>query len=531
MTFQDILNQRSKKIMAIDFDQALMTMVCAENRLEGCRLLAWDTQKTSLSQEEKSIAQFITNFRNENNIMGRNVVLSLSDTDSVVIKYLVMPVLPQEEIMEAAKWQLKEEVHFDLTDAIIDWQIVRELTDEEGLKKNGIIFAIAKREIVEKALSIAAQCHLNVLGITTGPFSHFNLIKRLPQKSPLTSILNISNEESTINIYMNNKLCLVRELPFSLEKLIQSLMGVLVSDKGRVELTREEAENIVETVGIPQDKNQAIRNNIYGGHVISLVRPLLEVLTRELKFSFDYFASSFESPSPTLVYITGQGSGLKNLDTYLSKELNTQILLLPMPERVEAANLLKNGHNKIANVLGAILEARGAVNLLPQEIKEARAELFVGAALRVGTIILTAVFLFTLFIIQFQIKDYQNRLNIARMHLQTIGSVEVTKQKIQAKEDLIAKIQQNEILTEGILKVISTAIPKQIVLDSLEITKAGYSLHLKGKVFAGEQVAEATLTKFMQQMEASVFFAGVSLLSSRANGPVQEFEVNCDLAH
>ncbi len=532
LDFKNILNQRSKRVIVVDFDQALLTIACAESRLEGCRLLAWGTQKISLAQEDiKAIAALITNFKVENNITARDAVLSLSDTDSVVIKYIVMPALPQEEIMEAAKWQLKEEVHFDLTDAIVDWQVVREYTDEEGDKKNGMVFVIAKREVIEKCLSIAAECHLNVLEITTAPFSQFNLIKRVPQKSPVAAILNISHNESTISIYMNGKLCLVRELPFSMEKLIQALRGVLVSDKGRIELSLEEAENIVDTVGIPQDKNQAIKNNIYGGHIISLVRPLLEVLTRELKFSFDYFISSFDLPGPTLTYITGFGALLKNLDTYLSKELNTQLIPLPMPERLEAVNLLQNHHHKIANVLGAALESRSAVNLLPQEIKEARAALLAGASLRVGAIILTAVFLFMLFVAQLQIKDYQNRFNIAQIHLQTIGDIEVTRQNIQSRENLVAAIQQSEIHTEGILKAVSVMISRQIVLDNLEVTKAGHSLHLRGKIFAEEQAAEAALTKFMQKMEVSPFFAGVSLLSSRANGPIQEFEINCDLAH
>ena len=179
--------------------------------------------------------------------------MSISDADGLIIKHLVLPVLPEAEILEAIKWQLKEEMPFALEGAIWDWQLTREYSEEDGARKKGITVAAVKKEIINDYLTIIGNCGLKPMAITSGPFTYAKLLGAYSQNPPCSAVLDIGFKDASLSIYNNNKLSFMRRLSFSAQNLTQSLMGTLVSDKGRVELSYEQAQDIRNTFGIPED--------------------------------------------------------------------------------------------------------------------------------------------------------------------------------------------------------------------------------------------------------------------------------------
>ena len=82
---------------------------------------------------------------------------------------------------------------------------------------------------------------------------------------------------------------------------------------------------------------------------------------------------------------------------------------------------------------------------------------------------------------------------------------------------------------DGILKILSLLVPRDIVLQGLSLED--HRLILTGTVTAGEDVAETVLIEFMQKLEESSFFIEATLLASRKTASAQEFEIKCDLIH
>lgn len=526
-----LFSKSDKKILAVNFHASSIEIVCLKRLAEKFQLLAFDVKKISGANGQSDIISFIDGFRKKNAVHQKDIILSISDCDVVAIKYVVLPVLPDEEILEAARWQLKEEVPFDLADAIFDWCVVRDFTDEEGAKKKGIIFIAAQRESVDEYLSLLHQCHLEATCIVNGSFSYINILKCFSDQLSISAILDVGYGDSTLNVYINNQLSLVRRLPFSVEKFVQSLQGILISERGKIEFSQTEAQEIAEMFGIPQDRTQIIKDHIQAAHIISLMRPLLEILTREIKFSFDYFASSLEAQRPLRLYLSGCGANLKNLDSYLAKELNITVSSLPFPACLDTPTAHKGNQNEILNVCAAALKDETSINLIPPEIKQKQAQLIQKAFLRVAGITVGAIFLLVMFMTEFQIRDYNNRLKIATLHLGTINSVETLRRDISIKRDLMNAIQKNEITVNGILRAISALTPQKIILDDLLLTKSSYHLQIRGKVFADENAAEGLLVNFINQLEALPFFSEISLGSLKTQGNMQTFDIACDLAH
>ncbi|OGX38250.1 MAG: hypothetical protein A3D87_07265 [Omnitrophica WOR_2 bacterium RIFCSPHIGHO2_02_FULL_50_17] len=539
LSFSRLFKKKLERFLVVNFDPTITEVLYVEPLADKLRLLAYDVQKLPSSDKEnkeEAVFHFIEGFLKQNAIVDRDVIISISDADSIFVKDLILPVMSEEEILKAAKWQLKDDVLFDLEKASIDWRALEEFAGEDGVKGVRTIFIVANDEVVNRYLSMIQKCQLDPLCVTTGAFNYTHILEKLPETPKAVAILDVGHTESTFGIYMDNKLNFVRRLPISWEKLMQSLTKVLVSDGGVTQFTYEEAEEITRTVGIPENVTETVRGNVHASHLMSLMRPLLETLVREIKFSLDYFAMNFEKERPSLLYITGDSSNLKNLDKYLSKEFSMNVSYLSLPSYVDTAvleekEIEREDRNKIINAIGAALGGLRAINLLPFDIKAKKLEVVEKAFLRFVSIVMGAILLFSLFVMQFQVHNYQNRIRSAQIHLKTMEDVKNLIQKVKEKEGLVTAIEGNRVPVEGLLKTISAAIPDEIVLDILEFNPHEHRLMLKGTVLAGGEAAEAALSNFLQKLESSLFFTEASFVSSQRSGVDYKFEIKCDVFH
>lgn len=529
------LKNKPKNFLAIDFGRFAIKIAHLESENGNFKLLGYSLKPIlpTLEKGEVTAVDFINNFLQESSFDGRDVILSISDSDVIFINYVVLPVLPEREILEAAKWQLKEDIPYKLESALLDWQVPREYIDREGIKRNGVIFVAAKREAIDRYLSIIYKCNLNPIRVTSSPFNYGPILVRHPQHEPVSAVLDIGYKDTSLCIYYNCKLNFIRKLTFSSEKLTQSLTGTLASERGKVELLPAQAEEIKNTFGLPQDAGQTIRENLKASQIISFMRPLLETLAREIKFSFDYFAANFNAERPQMFYLTGGGANLKNLNKYLSEELNTQISYLPLPGRVDTSVLNKEGlmrdQNQIISAIGAGLEGPRAINLLPIEIRTKKVEFVQKVSLRLVVIFLSILLLFLLFITQFQINDYKNRIKNASLHLQAVEKIKILKQRIDLRDGLICRIQKDQIPVQGILKLVSALIPPEIILNELIFDRPSHGLTLKGIVSAGKDNVETVLTNFIQRLESSLVIVEARLVFSKTAEEAQQFEIECKL--
>lgn len=533
--FDGFLNRkRARGLLSLDFGRAFVKISYFSFSNHSLRLLAYEFKKTSSLEDAAGIESFISDFLRENFISEKKVRLTIFDPNLVVIKFLTLPVLSKEETLEAAKWQLKEDMAFDINNSIIGWEVVKEGVDESGVKKNEIMCVVIEKGFVDKYLSIIDACSLNLTGISIPPHNYENILNSLQvDSSSVIAVLNIGYKDSFLCIYKGGKLRFMRIMAFSSSKITESLTGTLVSDKGRIELSLEEAEEIKKSFGFPKDGAGILKDSIQAMHVISLIRPLLEILVRELKLSFSYFSSTFKEDMPACLYITGGGAGLKNLSDYLNEELSLKVVDLPFPGHINTEAIdeerVRKEHNQIMNMLGAALLVREAIDLLPAEIKTRRVVFFQKVFLRVFAVILGAVFLFSLIMFNLRIQDYHNRLKNAMVHFQSIQKLKILKQKVDKKEGVVNMLRKDKVPSYGMLRQISNIMPDTIVLNELIMDQQKHTVILKGEVSASGSEVESILTGFMERVESASFFSEASLIKSENISGTQVFEIECDL--
>ncbi len=534
----ELIITKVKKLLVIDCSATDIKIVYLESMAKGVEILAADSKKISaatLQDQTRIIDDFIHVFLQENSVVTKNVVINVSTEESIFIKPVTLPSIPESEILNAAKWQLKEDMPFDIESALIDWQVIKEHVDHDGVKQNIFLFAVAREEVIKNYLDMLAPFKFDILAVTTTVFSYENLFRAFPAERPaaIAAVLDIEQEYSTLSIYKNHHLALVRKLPLSWDKFTQALREVFVLEQEKIQLSIEEAETIKNTIGVPEDLSVRVKDHIYAIHIFTLIRPLLESLLRDMKLSFHYFRTNIEEETPALVYLGGYGARLKNLAKYLSRELGVSVQPFPLPEGIKAK--MKNEEwfqsNRLAlmGTLGAGLIDANSVNFLPDEIrlkKETRRQNAFWV-LMVGLGVIGILFFFLM--MQNQIFEYEDRLNNVQGNLSTVEEIKKLQAKIQRREALLDQVQKNTIPVHGLLKIISQLIPEDIVLSELRFDQDAHSLLLKGTASLGQERSQSLLTNFMEKLELSSFINEADLVSSRQTQGEEEFEIKCDI--
>jgi type IV pilus assembly protein PilM len=526
--------KKPRRLLSVDFGQACVKIVYTETQEAAFKLLKYAVKRIAGKDKKSEIANFINDFVRLKSIRESDVALTISDPDAVIVKHIELPALPKSEILEAAKWQLKEEIPFALEEGLIDFQIVREFTDEQGARRNRIAFIVARRRTIDEYISVVRTCNLNPVKVSHPPFDYGNILSLHPESASISAVLDIGYSEASIYIYQNNQLQFIRKLPCGSDRLTRSLTAALISDKGRIELSYAQAEDIKISFGIPQDSDRILKDRIHAGQIVSLMRPFMETLVTELKRTFDYFRAKFDKDS-TMLYLTGGGANLKNLDTYLSKELNMPVSRLAIPDAVDTrGNLLaelETDQNQLISALGAALPGVRTVNLLPPEIRAEKVQLIEKVSLRLTAITAAAVFLFLLSVVNFQARDYKKRLSNARTHLGNIGQLKSLTQGVIAYNNLIATVRQGRVPAAGLLKVVANLVPEDITLNELILNQESHNLNLKGAVSMHGGAAEDVLTRFMEDIENSTFFTEARLISLNQTEQNWTFEIDCELVY
>jgi Tfp pilus assembly PilM family ATPase len=529
-----LMTTKSKRFLSIDFGRAFTKIIYFESKGDTSILLDHAIKKIPFKEENKSeIAGFISEFLKKKSISQKETCLTLSELDSMAVKTITLPLLTDAETMEAFKWQLNEEMPFDKNASIIDWKVVKEISETAGEKKREIIGVAAKQELVDRGLSITRACNLVPFRISSPFLNYAYLLNRLHDAPTIAAVLDVGMDESTLCIYKDGQLRFLRNIGFSFDKTSRSLTGILYSGKGKMELSITDAENLLKDFGIPEDETGFLRDNIQAVHIISLIRPFLEVLTKELRLTFNYFSSNFKEASPASIYITGEGAGIKHLDVYLAHELKLSVSPLPLPESVQ----IKTGdkevseieRNQIASVVGAMLAGPDAINLLPRELKTKKQESIQTFFLRDLTIVLAAIFIASFLMLNFQVNDYKKRLETAGQHLQAIEQIKILKQSIGDKEALINKLQKGKVPDHIFLTALSAIMPDSIILDELTVDMSKHAVILKGEIPDNANAVEV-LVKFIKKIKDLPFFTDVYLVNSENSGEMQVFVVQGDLA-
>lgn len=424
--------------------------------------------------------------------------------EALTIKRVSLPFMPVEEIEEALKWELKEQLHIDIDEMEIKFNILGEKKEEDGSKKIDLIAVVYDERDVEKKVKEIKNIGLNVQNVIPSEFALASYLNHLNLVSPedVVAIVNIGNIATTISVIENKKVSFTRYVAMGGDTITEAMTGTLVSDKGKIELSKEEAEKIKREQGISED-----------ARIFSMMRPVLERLLTQIKRSVEYCESQFGSGPVRKIILAGGGARLKGLKEYMSKEMDIEVLE-PLPE--------------IAEAIGLGLSSGAEVNMLPEKFKEEKGRELKKVSLRMISITLGLIFLFSYGLLIAKSINLKREVRIHRMHLDTLQDIRSIKDKMIMFSSTINAISSETINTGEIMRELSNTIAPFVILDRLVIKDTLPNIKMTGVI-----LREAELSEFMSGLEGSPLFEKVKLVFSEKSEDYStgalDFEIECSV--
>lgn len=522
---------KKEYVIGLDIGTSSVKMAQFIEKEDGLHLLRADMKEMKQADDaasfEKEALSALKFLLRDVNIGKSKIGVAINDR-STAIKKVIAPYMPKTELREGIKLEAKNYFHFPIDESLIDFEIVRDVM-EKGIRKYEIIVAASPHKTVRSYLNLLTKIGLKPDSLVPSPYAlkKFSdiLYPAAGEADNAKCYIDIGHSYTELIICKGNSLVFGRKIPIAGNDFTKALTGVLVSDRGKTQLTMEEAEAIKETVGIPADgESKSINDKIASSQIMSMLRAPLEQLSSEFNRCFDYYREESAGGRVESLVLFGGGASLRGLTQFLSRELDIDVRLGDSLSDLRIEQSAVRERDKISHRLelavGAALVKGKGINILPPEVKDETKRM-----VRRGTIevLATAVILASaLFYIglKIQLDNLEKRTSAAKLEL---ASTEPQFRRAEA-QILASKVLTNEPFWEDIFKELSNIVPYDIYLTRM--TMEGNTITMNGIITA--EKGQETLTDFILGLEKRIF-SNVKLVRSKEleSNAGFEFELRC----
>ena len=193
----------------------------------------------SVQAKVKAIQSAMSNGR----ISGKQVITSVSG-EPIIVRYIQLPNMPENELREALKWEAEEYIPFNINEVNIDSTILGRSSD--GSMVNVLLVA-AKKELINEHIEIIRLANLTPTAIDVDSFAYLNCFEYNYEPDPanVVALINIGATTTNINIYHSGVSHFSRDIAIAGNSITKSIMNKLGKEFA-------EAEQLKVMEGAPQ---------------------------------------------------------------------------------------------------------------------------------------------------------------------------------------------------------------------------------------------------------------------------------------
>jgi type IV pilus assembly protein PilM len=444
---------------------------------------------------------------------------------NVSMKRLSLPVMPDEEIAEALRWEAKNIIPFPLENSSMDFFRIGKISDK-AVEKYDVMFAVAGEEFLNFLASISKESGVKFSGISLIPLVLCSILvqgKKI-EKDKINAIIDIGAEAASINLFKGDTLNFTREIKVAGDSLTKAMTGLLVADHWQLNLTYEQAEDIKKKYGIPKkDTAEVTDSGIPLVHIHEMMAPTLRRLQNEILRSFDYYKEEFREEKIDRIFITGGSSGLKNLEEFLSNALGIKVESLNPLEilKVDKASgidesALKEVSSRMALAVGLALERSEKINFQRKKEKPGKFNVLedlmkkvnlnikipVNLALWGAIAVIAAALIYNFYLIG--VREHYKKEIASKQAILTDVKTLIEKRAI------LEQISKEETHIRETLSQMIRALPSGITLTDLRYDNAMRQIWLTG---AAKDTA--TIGYLLKNFEDSPAFTKTVLIEAR----------------
>ena len=524
---------KKEYIIGLDLGSSSIKFAQFVEREDGLHLVRAELKELNPAQgealiEKETLSALAHLFRGIN--LKKAKIIASINCPQTAIKKITTPYMPKSELRQGIVLEARNYFPFAVDESIFDFEVLDEI-ENKGVRQYEVLLNVCPRKTVEKYLSILTKAKIKPFSVVGSSCAleraawHIGPQTVNDKAQAARCLIDIGESHTELVISRGRMLMFARKIPVTGGDFTRALTNILTSDRGKTQLSFEEAEKIKKDVGIPPGlESNVIDDRISLAQIRSMMMAPLEQLANEIERCFNYYREDTGGGRIGSVTLFGGGSSLKGLTNYLSENLGMNVTIGNSFDGLLMEKNAVRGKEDIANrmelAVSVALSETNGINLLPHEIKNEKAITFkrgIIEAVAAG-VILAMIFVYTGMGIK--VNNIRKRASAAKMELASLGP-----QLRNAEATVLAnKILVDEPQWEDVFMELSNLLPGNIYLTNISMQNS--VMTIKGVV--ASEYGEDILSEFIITLEKGIF-NNVKLVTSRELPEKHgiEFELRC----
>jgi type IV pilus assembly protein PilM len=219
-------------------------------------------------------------------VKAKDVACSISG-NSVIIRKIVLPVMPAEELEDQITWEAEQYIPFDINDVNMDFQILS--PDSIDPSKMNVLLVASKKDIINDYVAVfnEAGLHLSVIDIDSFAVQNAFEINHDTTPDDVIALINIGASVMNINVIKDSITLFTRDVQIGgnlYTEEIQKQLGV----------SGEEAETM-----------KLLANETSYQALADVFSKVNETITQEIRRSLDFYNSTASDDRITKLFVSG----------------------------------------------------------------------------------------------------------------------------------------------------------------------------------------------------------------------------------
>ncbi|MBI3994623.1 MAG: type IV pilus assembly protein PilM [Nitrospirae bacterium] len=251
---------------------------------------------------------------------------------SPVIRYLLLPKMPKDELGEAVRWEAKKLIPFPMEDSVLDYLIVGE-TQERDLQRMEVLVVAAERSAVLNQLESFKRINLPITAMDVNPLALFNTLK-LNYKSDLDENLvfvDIGAGKMDINISKRGVLRFTRNVQLGGDEITQAVMRGLGVEREEAEQLKRQKGLSGSASGGPAPEGPPGQANPpkadQDGRLYETIKAEADRMILETQRSMDYYRAQFREGSVKKIVLMGGACLMPGFQEYFASYFDANVEL------------------------------------------------------------------------------------------------------------------------------------------------------------------------------------------------------------
>ncbi|MCL5675804.1 MAG: pilus assembly protein PilM [Patescibacteria group bacterium] len=269
-------------------------------------------------------AQVIKKLLKDLKITSNLVNISLPES-KIFTRVIEMPVISDEELESALKWEAEQYIPVPLEEVNMDWQVLERPKEQSPDAKMSVLIGAAPKTIIQKYIKLTENSGLTPLSFEPETIALSRSLITGQQKMLTTIILDMGSDETNLIITKNGLLAFTRTISTGGNAITRAI----ATNFG---LEFVQAEEYKKTYGIEKEH--------FDGKLTEVIKPLLNVLSSEVQRAVAFYQSKHSNDQVHRLILSGSTALLPGIVRFFTQTLGLETQIAdPWQDIVKDAKL------------------------------------------------------------------------------------------------------------------------------------------------------------------------------------------------